>query len=161
MKRLFVLLTFLCLTVFSNAQDSNSLKQLLCFQQLNDSTKNLIGFGCGNVGSYTENLYLIQYLISEKRFDLIGKLLDSKIVSTRYLAIVTLLRADKKSICKLNSELKLRIESFKNDNETTPLCIGCTGHWSFSIKSIFDKKSKSILYKSTKDWIDDSLKKID
>ena len=135
------------------AQESDSLFQQKCFMYLRDSSKNRIDYGCGWVGTDSENLYYIKALISENRFDLITRLLDSETPATRYLAAEALIYADEHSVFILDSSTISKLNSLRKDRDEISFCSGCTGHWSHSIKTLLDKKSKSVMGKWTKDWI--------
>jgi hypothetical protein len=162
MKGLLLILTTIVLSNFSYAQDSYNHKLKSDFNYLKDSSNNQIEFGCGYIGHYSENLYSIKRLIVKRQFELITQLLDSKIPSTKYLAAIALIQADKKNKFKLDSLTKTKIETTKKYVETISFCSGCIGYWNYSISSLLDKKSKLPFSKRTVDWINESLKtKID
>jgi hypothetical protein len=156
-KMLFISAIFILVTC-SSAHDSIELKNQYHFNYLNDSSVNKIGFGCGGAGLTSDNLYHICELISENRFDLIVKLLDSKIASSRYLAALSLIRADKKSVYKSDSLTGLKIETLRQDKEKISFCVGCTGQWIFSLKILLEKKSKAPMANWTERWIKDCFK---
>ncbi len=143
----------------THAQDSLVLKQLSCYHYLYDSTENKIGFGCGFVGVTTTNLYLIRELIIYSRFDLISKLLDSKITSTRYLSCVALIQANKGSYISIDSITQAKINLLKKDKHTIPFCNGCTRSGTYTINNLLDKKSKIHFAEWTEAWMIDSFKK--
>jgi hypothetical protein len=160
MKTMLFITSIFFLVTCSSAQDSFELKNQYHFNYLNDSSTNKIGFGCGWASIKTDNLYHICELISENRFDLMLKLLDSKIASSRYLAALSLIRADKNSVYKLDSLTGLKIETLKQDNEKISFCVGCTGQWIFSLKTLLEKKSKAPMANTTERWIKDCFEKM-
>ncbi|KAF5038929.1 hypothetical protein DSECCO2_549180 [anaerobic digester metagenome] len=135
------------------AQESDSLYQQKCFMYLQESSNNRIDFGCGWVGIDSENLYYIKALIFGNRFDLIAQLLDSETPATRYLAAEALFYANEHSVFILDSSTISQLNSLRKDRDEISFCSGCTGHWSYSIKALLDKKSKSGMGKYTRDWI--------
>lgn len=159
MKRLLLILMILILADHTSAQDSLALKQQYYYQYLNDSTANRIEYGCTLVGNFSENLFLIRSLISENRYDIISSLLDSKTASTRYLAAVSIMQAEKKTQYKPDSLTVLKMKSILQDNAEIYFCSGRSGRWSYSIKQLLDKKEKTAMAKWTKDWIDESFKR--
>lgn len=150
MKQLYLITTFLLLHNVVLAQDSLEIKDQNTLRYMNDSTENRISVGCGWAGIPTSNIYIIRDLISEERFDLIGKLLDSNTPSTQYLAAVSLLRANKKSGFFLDSSTLQKISILQQSEEVIYFCSGCTRRWSNSLKSLLDKKSKDYMTKWTK-----------
>jgi len=140
------------------AQDSSARAQEMYYQVLMDSTFNQIDFGCGWAGQhYTENLWMIESLIIDNRFDLISKLLDSQTPSTRYLAAVALLRANKKHRHELDSFTKTKLKALKQDSARIRYCSGCIIFLTYSIGELLTTKKRSGLAILTKHWIDDSL----
>lgn len=135
------------------AQESDSLYQQNCFMFLQESSKNRIDYGCGNAGIDSDNLYFMQALISGNRFDLIAQLLDSETPAIRYLAAEALIYADENSVFILDSSTISQLNSLRKDRDKISFCSGCTGHWSYSIKELLNRKSKSVMGKWTRDWI--------
>lgn len=166
MKQLFLMLLYLMCTGSASAQDSVTYRQQRIFQYMNDSAENNIYFGCGYAGIYSENLYIITELIAAGRFDLITNLLDSKIPATRYLAVSALLIAKKKSVLKLDAQTSSKINRLKKNTEKITFCSGCTGHWVYSARSLFnpgriglwDKRSIRYLTGHSKNYMEDGFK---
>jgi len=159
MKGLLILIAIFIQTIpFQSviAQESDSLYYQKSFNYLRDSSENKIDYGFGWVGIDSDNIYHIRELISGKHFDLITQLLDSKVPATRYLAAEALIYANDHSIFVLDSTTTSLLNTLKSDKDIIPFRSGCTGQWTYSIRVLLNKKSKSVMGKWTRNWIRDS-----
>ena len=159
--KLTFLYTFFFVSTNCFSADSIDFQQQKAFAYLNDSSENLIGISCSWAAKPTSNLHDLDFLIQAKRFDLITKLLYSKIPATRFLSALTLLLVDKKSIWKMDSTSLKKINEIKLSNDTINACYGCLSGYSSSISSMFTKFRKPKIYNHSKKWILNSLNEIE
>ncbi len=124
------------------------------YKYLNDSSENKLELRCGYTGSkYSKNIVLIRELIKAKRYDLVEKILDSKVNSSRYLASLTLILAQKEKLIIIKNSIKIKIRKIKCDNSKIGYCKGCFYGLSVSIKKLFKKFPKNDLHHNIKNWI--------
>ena len=99
-----------------------------------------VGFECGGTGSSTEVVNKVYKLVEKHKYNEVIKLLHSKNIAEKFLAIIICEKlADKKKMKLAQNEQEI-INGAYNSDELVYVCEGCDYDYQFKISTLLNSK---------------------